>query len=46
MFGHNFDSTQWLGASIVMLCTFVELLGKKKKDPKVEEKEKSNKKKN
>jgi len=43
-FGHNFDSTQWVGASIVMICTFAELLGKKKKETKVEEK--PNKKKN
>lgn len=28
-FGHNFDSTQWFGASIVMICTFVELFSKK-----------------
>jgi UDP-galactose transporter B1 len=28
-FGHNFDTTQWIGASIVMLCTFAELLSKK-----------------
>lgn len=31
MFGHNFSNVQWLGASIVMACTFSELFGKKKK---------------
>jgi UDP-galactose transporter B1 len=37
-FGHNFDNTQWVGASIVMICTFVELFSKK--DPKVAGKDK------
>lgn len=31
MFGHNFSNIQWVGAGIVMACTFSELLGKKKK---------------
>lgn len=29
-FGHNFDNLQWVGATIVMICTFVELFSKKK----------------
>jgi len=37
-FGHNFDNTQWLGASIVMICTFVELFSKKGGKKKVDEK--------
>jgi len=35
MFGHDFSNVQWFGASIVMACTFSELLGKKKKDKQV-----------
>lgn len=37
-FGHNFDQMQWVGASIVMICTFVELFskkGSKDKDEKI-----------
>lgn len=33
-FGHNFNNQQWFGAAIVMLCTLVELMGKKKDKPK------------
>jgi hypothetical protein len=35
-FGHNFLPLQWFGASIVMACTFVELLQKKEKKHKKE----------
>ena len=37
-FGHNFDQMQWVGASIVMICTFVELFSKK--DPKKDKEDK------
>ena len=41
-FGHNFNTLQWVGASIVMICTFVELFSKdKKKKEKVDEDEKA-----
>jgi len=30
-FGHKFSDEQWAGASIVMICTFVELFSKKDK---------------
>jgi UDP-galactose transporter B1 len=33
-FGHNFNQMQWFGASIVMICTFVELFSKKEKPQK------------
>ena len=37
-FGHNFNTMQWVGATIVMICTFVELFSKdKKKKEKVED---------
>ena len=34
VFGHNFNEMQWVGASIVMLCTSLELFGGKKKSKK------------
>ena len=39
-FGHNFDQMQWIGASIVMICTFVELFSKKAPKEKVEKSKK------
>jgi UDP-galactose transporter B1 len=30
-FGHNFNQMQWIGALMVMACTFVELFSKKAK---------------
>jgi solute carrier family 35 (UDP-galactose transporter), member B1 len=30
-FGHNFNEMQWIGALMVMACTFVELFSKEKK---------------
>lgn len=30
-FGHNFNEMQWIGALMVMACTFVELFSKKAK---------------
>ena len=44
-FGHNFDNIQWVGASIVMLCTALELFKDKKPADKGEEKADSDKKK-
>jgi solute carrier family 35 (UDP-galactose transporter), member B1 len=41
-FGHNFDETQWLGASIVMICTFVELFSKKASKETAKDKSKKN----
>ena len=37
-FGHNFNQMQWIGALMVMACTFVELLSKKDKKDKKDEK--------
>jgi len=35
-FGHKFTEVQWLGAGLVMACTFVEMFLKKKAPPKDE----------
>lgn len=45
IFGHNFTNIQWFGASIVMLCTALELTTDKK-GKKDKEKEKDAKKEN
>lgn len=42
-FGHQFNTMQWVGATIVMLCTAAELLSKKDKKPKDKESEKDKK---